>query len=79
MCVCVCVCVIPPSILTLTHSLHSFVLSPVKSYGINAGVRIFVCFCVYIDIVRRSSEVRSCGVGSADKATENRAIRLSDT
>ena len=31
----------PPSILTLTHSLRSFVASPVKSYGVNARV-IFV-------------------------------------
>ena len=38
--VCVDGCVLyhPPSILTLTHSLRSFVASPVKSYGVNAGV-----------------------------------------
>ena len=36
-----CVLYHPPSILTLTHSLRSFVASPVKSYGVNARV-IFV-------------------------------------
>jgi hypothetical protein len=35
---CVCLLYHPPSILTLTHSLRSFVASLVKSYGVNARV-----------------------------------------
>jgi hypothetical protein len=64
MCMCMCVCVYvyhPPSIFTLTHSLRSFVASPVQSYGGGARGRILsgrVCPYWFIE--------RSSAVGGAE-------------
>jgi hypothetical protein len=47
----------PPSIITLTHSLRSFVASPVQSYGVNAGVVFCRGVCAPYWFIERSSAV----------------------
>ena len=55
MCVCILCVYHPPSIFTLTHSLRSFVASPVKSYGVNAGVVFCRGVCAPYWFIERSS------------------------
>jgi len=72
---CGCVLYHLPSILTLTHSLRSFVASPVKSYG--GGARVMFCASLedMVDFSGVSVNERVAEYGSAvwsDGASEQK-------